>query len=187
MACAVTSIDQTATCPDSDGGIYKSWITTFDDIDFEVSPPVIADSVLTAIAFTSGLVPFIYDDDEDSAYFNSEGERPTPNKHVYNQTAFMKFAGVNSAKVDAANKIVQCCALFAIHALNNGTIMVQGIEADESGIAAKISRKKARMVANVMTDTPANEDRVEFMLESQAKNVLTTDLTIDAIELLEAP
>lgn len=164
MACTLVEMTQ-ESCVASDGGIRYSFI--IDTASIDAAGITSALNVVSAMTTTGTWTLFEYDTDDDTAYYNQEGER-TNNRHVFNQTAFMKFAGIDSSKGDAAQKIVECCSLAAVHFMNNGKVLLQGIELLASP-AWQVSKKKCKATVNIMTDTGANEDRIEVTLSSQSR------------------
>lgn len=181
MACTPIGINQNnESCAVPDGGVSWSYAT---DIANITSVTFGVDGEITAIVMDApGLwEKFVYDDD-DTAYFNSEGER-TGKKLVYNQTAFMKFEGITVDKVKASNALADCCNMVWIHRLNSGIALVQGIEDDGSG-AMKRVKQSAKATPNVMSDTGANVERIEITVNSQCKKIHVVDLTDAAIEAL---
>lgn len=181
MACDPVGINQdNESCDVSDGGIYQSYVTDFANI---TSATFDASGQITAIVMSGSgqWVKYVYDDD-DTAFFNSEGER-TGKKHVYNQSAFMKFEGITVAKIADVNAVVACCAGVWIHFLNSGIAIFQGLEDDGTG-AIKRTKQTAKATGNVVSDTGENTDRVELTINSQCKTVHPTSLTAAAIEAL---
>lgn len=164
MACTLLEMSQ-EDCVASDGGIKYSFIN--DTAAIEEDGVTAAAGVISDIDTTAPWVAFEFDTDDDTAYYNQEGER-TNNRHVYNQTAFMKFSGIDATKRAAAEAIKNCCALIAVHFLNNGKALVQGIELGTSP-AWDVTKKKLKATINIMTDTGANEDRIEVTLISQSR------------------
>ena len=181
MACTPIGINQdNESCATSDGGILNSYATDYaniTDVTFDT------DGEISAITMSGvGLwEKFVYDDD-DTSFFNSEGER-TGKKHIFNQSAFMKFEGINIAKVKAINALTDCCNLVWIHRLNSGVAIIQGIENDGAGNPKKV-KQSAKATTNIMSDTGANADRVEITVNSVCKKVHVVDLTDTAIEAL---
>lgn len=179
MACVILEITA-EDCVVSDGGLKFSFITDSANIEpdgvvFDVDQVVTAAPTLTSGAFAI----FESDTDDDTNYYNQVGERQN-NKHVYNQTAFLKFAGIDKIKRKAAEALKSCCALVAVHFLNNGKAMIQGIElvgTDEW----QTTKKKCKATINIMSDTGANEDRIEITLISQSRQAspLTTATKLD--------
>jgi hypothetical protein len=181
MACVPVGINQdTESCATSDGGIRNSYITDFaniTDVTFAVSGEI------TAITMSGpGLwEKYVYDDD-DSAFFNSEGER-TGKKLVYNQAAFMKFEGITVAKLTAIDSIRECCNAVLIHRLNSGIAIIQGLENDGAGNFVRL-KTSPKGTPNIMSDTGANTDRVEITFNSVCKKIHAVGLTDAAIEAL---
>jgi hypothetical protein len=181
MACTPVGINQdNESCSTSDGGIRNSYCTDFANI---TSATFDANGQITAIVMTApGLwEKFVYDDD-DTAFFNSEGER-TGKKHIFNQSAFMKFEGLTAAKIAAINALRECCNMVWIHRTNGGIALVQGLEDDGAGNIVRV-KQSAKVTSNVMTDTGANADRVEITVNSVCKKIHPTDLTDVEIEAL---
>lgn len=183
MACTPIGINQDSeSCAYSDGGILQSYAVDFAEID---SVTFAVDGSITAITMTGAgpntWTKYVYDDD-DTAYFNNEGER-TGKKHVFNQTAFMKFEGLSIAKVQAINSLTDCCNTVWIHVLNSGVHLLQGLEDDGSG-AHKRVKQSAKATTNIMSDTGENTDRAEITINSVCKKIHIVDLTIAEIELL---
>lgn len=181
MACVPIGINQdNESCGTSDGGILQSYATDFANI---TSATFGTDGEITALVMASpGLwEKFVYDDD-DTAFFNSEGER-TGQKHVFNQSAFMKFEGLSVAKIKAVNALKDCCNTVWIHRLNSGIALIQGIEDDGTGTLKRV-KQSAKATLNIMSDTGENTDRAEITVNSQCKKVHVVDLTDTAIEAL---
>lgn len=180
MACTPIGINQdNESCASSDGGILTSYATDFANIDAVTFG---TDDEVTAITM-SGLglwEKFVYDDD-DTAFFNSTGER-TGKKHVFNQEAFMKFEGLSIAKIKAVNALTDCCNMVWIHFLNSGVAIVQGIEKD--GATFKRVKQSAKATTSILSDTGENTDRAEITVNSVCKQVHVVDLSMTAIEAL---
>ena len=175
--CVLIPLSSAGDCSDSDGGIYKVFITEAENI---TDATFDADNQITALTMSGvGLWNAFEPDDDDTAFFNQTGERDN-NKHTSAQQGFIKFAGVNTAKVKSANGIKSCCALVAIWFSNSGAAYVQGIDYD--GTAWKLTKRKVKATVNVLTDTGEGEDRVEITLDSVAREVAPlTTLTEAAI------
>jgi len=181
MACVPVGINQdNESCTTSDGGIRNSYVTDFANI---TSATFDANGQVTAIVMTApGLwEKFVYDDD-DTAFFNSEGER-TGKKHIFNQSAFMKFEGITAAKIAAINALRECCNTVWIHRLNSGIAIIQGFENDGAGNVVRV-KQSAKATTSVLSDTGENADRVEITVNSVCKIVHPTDLTDVEIEAL---
>lgn len=182
MACDLVSLTSAVECSASDGGIYQTYLVDKDeitDVTFDAS------GIITGftMAQVGQWVKYEYDDD-DTAFFNQTGER-TNKKHTVNGQAFFKFAGISATKVEFANKAKNCCGMVAIHFLNSGAVLVQGIDYDWDATTWKFTKQRAKVTASILTDTGANEDRVEVNINSVGKEFAsTTSLTATAIEAL---
>jgi len=183
MACTLIDLDNQVDCPVSDGGIVESRVA--ECIDITAVTIEALTGIITAFTMAStGLWKKLVYDDDDTAFFNQEGVRVN-NKHTFTQTAFMKFAGVNNDKRLVVEGLTPCCCLVVVHFLSNGTAVVQGLENLASLTTWRTSKKKAKVTANVMTDTAANEDRVEFNFISESRNSsMFTDLTAAELDAL---
>lgn len=183
MACAVVAMTKSDACSATDGGIKESRIAKFSDITTVVFT---AGDITNFVMTTTGLwKKFQFDTVDDTAYFNQEGER-TGNKHIYNQTAFLKFGGITLARVKSAESLKDCCELVAIHLMNNGLLVAQGLElvgTDEWST----TKKPLMATVNIMTGTGTEEDRIEISLISQSKQaakVLPIAMTLADIDAL---
>ena len=181
MACTLVELTADA-CTTSDGGIKVSYITDIDNITaatFDVN-----NQITTFTMSGVGLWTKFEFEDDDTAYYNQVGAR-TGRKHVYTQTAFQNFYGLSNDKRAAAEALVGCCGLVAVHYHNNGTATVQGIEKSTDIGNFKEVKKKLQVTSSLLTDTGANSDRLELQLisESIAASHFTT-LTRTALEAL---
>ena len=180
--CELVSLDSD-NCIPSDGGIRLSYLAQCSDI----ASVTYTSGVITAFVMEElgGWIKYKYDTDDDTAYYNQTGVR-TNRRHVFDQTAFIKFAGISDTTVEFANGIKDCCCLVAVHFLNDGATLVQGIEEDEDATAGfREVKKPAKATVNVMTGTGAEEARVEVSIISQARSAsATTDLTPEDLEAL---
>lgn len=178
-----TLVELTAdNCAVSDGGIKVSYITDIDNIatiTWDVNEQATAMTMVTPGQWTK----FEYEDD-DTAYYNQVGAR-TGRKHIFTQTAFLNFYGLSNDKRSAANALIGCCGLVAIHYHNNGTATIQGLQKSTDVGNFKETKKKMQVTASVLTDTGANSDRLELQLisESIVASHFTT-LTRTAVEAL---
>ena len=160
MACTLLPIDN-SVCAISDGGIRVSYIAPLSAI----TSIVITDEEVSSFSVSGNFEKFIYDDD-DTAYFNQVGERSNL-KHTYTQTAFLKFAGISNEKRKAIEALTSCCeGLVAVHILNNGESLIQGIEATTATPFFRRTKKRLQTTVSIMTGTGAEEDRVELQLIS---------------------
>ncbi len=183
MVCNLLDLDNQVDCPVSDGGIVESRVAECVDIT-DVTIEALTGIITGFTMATTGLWKKLVYDDDDTAFFNQEGVR-VGNKHTFTQTGFMKFAGVNNDKRLVVEGLTPCCCLVAVHFLSNGTAVVQGLENFATITTWRTSKKKAKVTANVLTDTAANEDRVEFNFISESRNsAMFTDLTPAELDAL---
>lgn len=170
-------------CRKANGGIYKSFVTSFTDI-----ADVIVDTsgkVTNFVMTTLGAwYEFEYDVNDNSPYYNQNGAR-VGNSHTVNQVAYFKFGGIDDFMIDAANGIAGCCALAAIHFGNSGTKFLQGIDVDPDTQLWTKSRAWLQATVNQLTGTSAEEDRTEITLNSVGNffsaPVLLTEDEIEAL------
>ena len=125
--------------------------------------------------------------DKDSTANYLESPNRNANRRSYAQTAFYKFAGVNSAFKVAVNNSVQTCDVVAIHVYTNGTRVVQGLEIDaaETGLFS-LTKIQQTLLQTLQTSGTTNEDsRHEISLVGEGNNPSApTDLTNAEIEAL---
>lgn len=181
MACTLLPIDN-SVCSVSDGGIYVSYIAPISSL----TSITVAGGEITAftMAAVGAFEKFVYDDD-DTAFYNQVGERQNF-KHTYTSTAFIKFAGISTAKKLAADALSACCeGLFAIHFLNNGTALVQGLDITAATPFWKKSKKRLAATVSILTGTGAEEDRIEMnLISTSLLSSPFTTLTTTAVEAL---
>jgi len=188
MGCSLRSLNN-GTCVNSDGGIFCSYIINMEDVAdiiFDTVPASGTYGCVTDIVTTGTGQVFQYKyDDDDSAFYNQNGNRQNK-KHTVTQQAFYKFAGVDKDKVGFANGVKGCCELLAIHCSNSGAIYVQGVDFDMDTNEWKVTKQSVKATVNILTDTGANEDRVEINLNSLGRcfSPLTTmtEADIQAID-----
>lgn len=182
MACALVPLSSVQDCVPNEGGIVKSYVCKLADI----TSATVTTGVITGFTMASpGLwQEFEYDRDA-TANFNQVGSL-NGNRFTIEQTAFLKFKGIDAAYIAAANNAKDCCDIVAIHVLSNGTRLVQGIEyLAATGAPTGSNNRNTRIVPTINTDTAANEARMEFTIAGNSNTFTqTTDLTDAAIEAL---
>jgi len=182
MACDLLAVDG-ANCPDVDGGTKLTFgadASQIEDITFDTDGQITTFTMVAPGAWKK----FKFDLIDDTSYYNQEGERVGV-KHLYNQSSLLKFAGINKDKVKAARALRKCCETVWIHFTNEFEIaMVQGIEW-LGGQEWQLSKKPAKVTNKINTGTGAEESKVEFVVNSQAReeSPLTT-LSIEDVEAL---
>lgn len=179
MACTLVGINSVTDCTPNQGGIVKSFGAKLSDI----TSVTITAGVITN--FTMGSVglweEYVYDGD-GTANFNQTGA-VNNNRFSCEQAAFLKFKGITSAYITAANNAKDCCDVVFIHVLANGTRLVQGFEAlAATGAPERTQNRNTRIIPNVNTDTTQNEARLEFNITGNSNSfTLPTDLDDAAI------
>lgn len=163
-------------CNDCIGGIKRAGIIDGGFIDYDAIT-VDANGRVTLMAVilagAGKAVEWIPDDDE-TARFDATGER-TGKKYRANQEGFFKFDCLNVDSVRAAELAKSACSLVVVYEYNNGAQAVQGIDIvpDGEGFKAQPSITVARANPSALSDTSANTDRVEILINSVSRNVLT--------------
>lgn len=172
------------SCASPDGGMKQSYALDLPDlgsVTYDATNTLEIDGIVistTSVTFAK----FVYDDD-DSAFFNQEGERENK-KHNYNQQSSMKFAGLTYSKIAAAEGIKDSCAMFWLHVLNSGIILPQGIEKDAGSNGFIRPKQTAKATVSINSDTGDNEENITIVVDSVVKTALTCSLTTTAIEAL---
>lgn len=167
MACNLLNLSGSGRCRSADGGIYETFLAECDDIADVIYDN---DGCITNFVMTSlgKWVRYEFDVDDDTAYYNQEGDRNN-NKHTVNQTSFFKFGGVTKTMVNFGNGIKDCCCLVAVHFFNSGISLVQGIDRDPVTGTWRKSKKYLKATVNILSDTGQNEDRTEITLNSTGR------------------
>lgn len=181
MACGLTALSSIATCTNDGGGIARSFMCNLADI----TAVTLTSGVISGFTMAStGLWKALAYDKDDTAYFNQTGARANAGApFIATQTAFLKFKGMSSAYITAANSMKDCCNVVVIHVLNNGARLVQGIEIDATAVGGFVgSKTDTRVIPSAMSDTGANQARLELLIEGTAFTLTpTTSLSDSAI------
>lgn len=184
MACGLVDMEQD-TCPAVAGGIMEARVIPCEDIE-EVT--IAENGQVTALTLSdAGAFVKLKFDKDDTGFYNQEGERPTRNIHISNQSAFMKFSGLDSTKVDAARKLKRCCCVVAVYRLGNGKYVIQGIEPIPGSTSGEwqFSKQETKATVSIFSGTGAEEDRIEVTLSGQAfEESLFTTLDFDDLDAL---
>ncbi len=184
MACSLTALNSVATCVNDGGGIARSFICNLADI----TAITLTSGVISGFTMAStGLWKKLDYDKDDTAYFNQVGARANAGApFIATQTAFLKFKGMSNTYITVANNMKDCCNVVAIHVLNNGVRLVQGIEIDSTAVGGFVgSKTDTRVIPSAMSDTGANQARLELLLEGTTFSLSpSTSLTDSAIAAL---
>lgn len=184
MACGIVGIGSVGDCTPNEGGIIKSFGTKLSNI----TGVTLASGVISNFTMsTTGLwEEFVYDRDA-TANFSQTGS-VNNNRFSVEQAAFMKFRGISQTSIAAANQAKDCCDVVFVHYLANGATLVQGFESLSATITATPEatfNRNTRIIPNVITDTTANEARVEYNVTGNSNSFTnTTSLTQTALAAL---
>lgn len=185
MPCDVLPFD-TSSCVNANGGaeyayaVSKEYITAI-----TVTAGVITGFTMSTPNKWEKLVP----NKNQTCRYDQTGERPNEfsTKLRYNCEGFAYFAGHSDAVKQVGDAYAACCQMVVIWVLNTGERVVQGIEIDAAATGGFTGSKEAdcRCTPSLLSDTAANEARLELLFQS-ANRVLSpyTDLTDAAIEAL---
>jgi len=160
-------------CPPCDGGISCSFgweCSNILDLVFNEG------KLVGIVTDGTPAQEYVYDDD-NTAFYNQTGSL-ADNKFEVTQSAFMKFCGINCMKTDAANKAKKCCCVVFIHFGNDCGVHIQGIEFDESCNSDgswRFSKKRARIVPSINTNTSDGSSGVEYAIESISRCFVPVD------------
>lgn len=179
MACTLTGINSVVDCNPNYGGIVKSFGCKLSDI---TSVTITAGEITNfTMAAPGAWEEYLYDAD-GTANYNQVGAINN-NRFSCEQTAFLKFKGITTAYITAANNAKDCCDVVFIHVLANGTRVVQGFEAlAATGAPDRTANRSTRIVPTINTDTTQNEARMEYTIAGNANSFsMPTTLTDAAI------
>lgn len=185
MACALVALDSTSGCPDNEGGLQHSYACKLSDI----TAITVTSGVISAITMsTTGLIKKLVYDKNETSYFNQVGERTNDTGALkYSAEALMSFGGMSSTYKSFADDMGDCCKLVFFHVLQNGSIVVQGIEID-TGATGNLTGTKVRDTKITPTQnsgTSAEEAALQIIVRGRSKKMAPfTSLTQAAIEAL---
>ena len=184
MACEIVDLTgNSITGCDTTGGLLASYVCELADITaITVTADVITGFTMAA---TGKWKRWDYDGDNTARYDQTTNR--AGKKRTYAQAFFGKFGGFDAPKILAFQNATCTCDLVAVHILNNGVRLVQGIEvsASATGGFTRSSILQTLLQADVLSDTSQNESRVEAQLVGEANKLsYTTDLTDAELEAL---
>ena len=183
MACIPLAFN-TGTCTNANGGAEYAYACSFDNI----TALTVTSGQISALTLTDPLVKLVPNKNQ-TCRFDQTGERPNEfsQKFQYNQEGFAYFAGnAHSVKL-VADAYSQCCQLVVFWVLNTGAIAIQGLEIDATAtLGASPSREgDCRCTPSLLSDTSANEARLELLFQSKGRLAAPyTTLTPAALEAL---
>lgn len=189
MPCPLIGIT-TDACASGRGGVSHFYVTSYDSITGITIGTGPNAGVITGITMSAaGLWEKYVPSKDQTAFFNQIGERPSnfSNTHRYAQELFARFSGIDKARLDAIDALKNCCRLVAIVVLANGARLVLGLEVDTTATGNRVPSIEGdcRATVSALSDTAANESRVEVRITALSANASpTTNLTDAAIEAL---
>lgn len=183
MPCDLVALSSGGSCIDATGGIVRSFAVSKEYITGVTA----TGNVISAITMsTTGKWKLLTYDVDGTAFFNQTGQR-AGRRLTYQQSAFLKFSGLDEVYAAAAKIFGECCQLVFIHILTNGKRVVQGLELDATAVGGFVGTKISDTAAtpNLLSDTSENDSRMEFTVEGVAKAPAPfTTLTDSAITAL---
>lgn len=179
----ITAISASTSC-DNFGGCTHAYATDYANVS---GVSTNASGVITAFGMTGSgqWAKLEFDDNDNVAFFNEEGELVNNTRVQYNGTGLMKFDNNSAAKSLAAEKAAACCGVVIIWVQRDGTRRVQGVDVHPTTFAKTDPILKARIVPNNLSDTGENANRIEYNVQHTGKYLSkTTTLDDAAIEAL---
>lgn len=185
MACTLLPLN-TGTCVSASGGAQYAYAAALEHVSaITVTANVITGFTMTATDKWFKLVP----NKNQTCRYDQTGTRPNEfsTNYEYNCEGFAYFAGSSTAVKLVGDAFAACCQLVVIWILNNGERVVQGLEVDAAATGGFTGSKRAdcRCTPSLLSDTSANEARLEMLFQSR-NSILSpyTDLTDTEIEAL---
>jgi len=185
MPCDVLPLD-TSSCTNANGGALYGYAVSAEYIDSVTATA----NLITGITMgTADKLVKIVPNKNQTCRYDQTGERPNEfsTKKRYVCEGFGYFAGNSAAVALVGDAFAECCQMVVIWILGTGERVVQGIELDASATGGFVTSKEAdcRCTPNLLSDTAANEARLELLFQSaNAKLSPYTDLTDTEIEAL---
>lgn len=162
--CTIQGLSASQVCGEADGGVKACYVAEFANLSFTIGSKKVT-------AITGALKKFVFTKN-NTAFFNSTGERQTLSVHRYQQEGLMQFNQTDAA-TEAADEIKACCKLVPIWLLENGNIRIQGVQFTSSAkTALEVSAVECRAIASDLSDVGGQESRVEIKFTSQSKNTV---------------
>lgn len=167
MACTTQDLIAATNCDPSIGGLQFSYFCKYS----EITSFTVTSGLITAIVMAgSGSWKAWKPTRDSSAYFNATGNAATKNSFQFDQVAFLKYSGISHESVKAGNAMIPCCDLVGVHFLDNGAVLFQGVEFNAAGTGVVQSKEAAKFVPSILSGAGDDESRVEFLVNSKAKN-----------------
>lgn len=185
MPCEVLTLD-TSVCVNANGGALYGYMVS---AEYITAVTATANSITAMTMTTTGKWKKIVPNKNQTCRYDQNGERPNEFsvKKSYACEGFGYFAGNSAAIALVGDAVAACCNMVVIWVLGTGARIVQGLEIDAAATGGFTTSKEAdcRCTANLLSDTAANEARLELLFQSKnaALSPYTT-LTDSAIEAL---
>lgn len=189
MSCTLLPI-LTDACAPARGGVSHFFVTSYNSITGITLGTGPTAGVITNFTMSqTGLWKKFVPTKNQTAFFNQTGERPNEfsNTHRFVQELFAQFSGIDKGRLDAIDALKDCCQLVVIVVLANGTRLVFGLEVDTTATGNRVPSVEGdcRATVSALSDTAANEARVEVRITARSSNASpTTNMTDAAIEAL---
>ncbi len=156
---------------DSDSGVAESYIAKCRDLSFDLATFDV-DGNLTDIPWATVSSPYVHvvPTNDDSAYYNQKYDDVND---LVVQEGYFRISGINATNVAAADLYKDGCCFVAIHVLQNGKAIIQGVEKvfyeGEFHLVPSGGKTTAKSV-NVNTNSGALPARLDFVLSSYSEH-----------------
>ena len=156
---------------DSDSGVAESYIAKCRDLSFDLATFDI-DGNLTDIPWATVSSPYVHvvPTNDDSAYYNQKYDDVND---LVVQEGYFRISGINATNVAAADLYKDGCCFVAIHVLQNGKAIIQGVEKvfyeGEFHLVPSGGKTTAKSV-NVNTNSGSLPARLDFVLSSYSEH-----------------
>lgn len=156
---------------DSDSGVAESYIAKCRDLAFDLATFDI-DGNLTDIPWATVSNPYVHvvPTSDDSAYYNQKYDDVND---LVVQEGYFRISGINATNVAAADLYKDGCCFVAIHVLQNGKALLQGVEKvfyDEEFHLVPSGGKTTAKSVNVNTNSGSLPARLDFVLSSYSEH-----------------
>lgn len=179
-----------STCIDCgcEGGVVQTVLIPFCEI---ATVTISASRVITAITVTGTGVAglYVHDNTNDASSYNQTGERVNNLCHQVQQEFTGEMYCLSAESNEEANAIAQSRSVVAIHELESGLKLVQGLDiylpAGETDYTYKKSKKPTQAIVDVLSGTGAENALVRLKTTSTSRYVSAeTSMTIAALAAL---
>jgi hypothetical protein len=173
------------TSCEPDGGLAYSYVAPLK----YVSAITVTSNVITGITMSQAgeWVRYDYDSDGTSVYAQPGTRDANGRGKTFAQQADIKFGGITTAYITAANAAGLKCPVVAIHVLNNGVRLVQGLEQQAGATGGFVKSKvlEALVIPSMTSGLSTESSNMTFAITSTSRSLsMPTDLTDSEIEAL---